>query len=105
MVVILFRSKLADAAGEGYPEMASEMLERARQMPGFIDFKSYKSDDGERLSVIRWQDEVTLAAWRNDVRHQVAQKFGREKWYEYYKIEVAQLVRESEFERPKAVTA
>ena len=56
MVVILFRSKLSEAAVEGYPDMASEMLERAKQMPGFIDFKSYKSDDGERLSVIHWQD-------------------------------------------------
>jgi len=99
MVVILFRSKLAEAAADGYSEMASEMLARAQQMPGFIDFKSFKADDGERLSVIRWQDQASLAGWRNDVRHLVAQKMGREKWYEYYKIEVAEIIRESAFER------
>jgi heme-degrading monooxygenase HmoA len=104
MIVVLFRSKLTEAAVDGYPEMASEMLARAKQMPGFIDFKSFKADDGERLSVIHWQDEATLAAWRNDMRHQVAQKAGREKWYEYYKIEVTRVIRESVFEREQATT-
>jgi heme-degrading monooxygenase HmoA len=99
MIVILFRSKLTDAAAEGYGDMAMEMLTRAKQMPGFIDFKSFKADDGERLSVIRWQDEETLKAWREDLRHLVAQNLGREKWYEYYKIEVTQLIRESVWDR------
>jgi heme-degrading monooxygenase HmoA len=105
MVVVLFRSKLTDAAADGYADMAAEMLARAKQMPGFIDFKSYRSDDGERVSIIHWQDEVTLADWRNDVRHQVAQRAGREKWYEYYKIEIAQVVRENNFERSKSANA
>jgi heme-degrading monooxygenase HmoA len=69
-------------------------------MPGFIDFKSFKAEDGERLSIIRWQDEETLRAWREDPRHLVAQHAGRTKWYEYYKIEVAQVLRESIFDRP-----
>src|ERR1700733_3488980 len=100
MIVILFRSKLTDAAAEGYPDMAMEMLTRAKQMPGFIDFKSFKSDDGERLSVIRWKDEETLKAWREEPGHLVAQNAGRSKWYEYYKIEIAQVIRESVWERP-----
>ena len=104
MIVVLFRSKLTEAAADGYGDMAAEMLARAKEMPGFIDFKSYRSDDGERISIIRWQDEVTLSHWRNDVRHRVAQQMGREKWYEYYQIEVAQVIRESHFERPKSAT-
>jgi heme-degrading monooxygenase HmoA len=31
--------------------MAAEMLELARGMPGFIDFKSFRAEDGEQLSV------------------------------------------------------
>ena len=100
MIVILFRSKLTDAAADGYSDMATEMLTRAKQMPGFIDFKSFKSDDGERLSVIRWKDEETLKAWRDEPRHLVAQNAGRSKWYEYYKIEIAQVIRENAWERP-----
>ncbi len=98
MIVVLFRSRLVEPA-EGYSEMAAEMLERAKTMPGFIDFKSFKADDGERLSVVRWQDEETMQAWREDVRHRVAQRLGRERWYECYDIEVAEVVRSRHFER------
>jgi heme-degrading monooxygenase HmoA len=105
MVLILFRSKLTDAASDDYSDMVQEMLARARQMPGFIDFKHFKADDGERVSVIHWEDHETLAAWRNDLRHRVAQNAGREKWYEYYKIEVADVVRESTFDRTQSKSA
>src|SRR5262245_58443205 len=96
MVVILFRSQLVSTAGsDGYSEMAEEMEQLARTMPGFIDVKAFKADDGERLTVVWWQDEDTLAAW-----HRLAQRLGRERWYEYYKIDVAHIVRRNEFVRP-----
>ena len=101
MLVILFRSKLtASAAADGYPEMAEEMETLARQMPGFVDVKAFKADDGERLTIVWWKDEETLQGWREQVRHRMAQRLGREKWYQYYKIEVAQVVRQNAFERP-----
>ena len=53
MLVILFRSKLTDsAATDGYPEMAEEMETLARGMPGFVDVKAFKADDGERLTIV-----------------------------------------------------
>ena len=97
MVVVLFRSRLTASAGEDYSQMAAEMLATAKDMPGFIDFKSFKADDGERISVIWWQDQETLRAWRNHPRHLVAQQAGRSKWYESYRIEVAEVVRQSAF--------
>ncbi len=79
--------------------MAQEMVETARTMPGFLDVKSYQAEDGERLTVVKWQDEETLAAWREHARHRIAQRLGREKWYENFHLEVAHLVRSSEFQR------
>jgi heme-degrading monooxygenase HmoA len=38
-----------------------------------------KADDGERLTVVWWEDEETLKAWREQVRHRVAQQTGREE--------------------------
>jgi heme-degrading monooxygenase HmoA len=99
MIIVLFRSRLTDAAGADYSEMAAEMLERAKSYPGFIDFKSFKAEDGERLSVVRWENEETLRPWREDERHRVAQRAGREKWYEQYNIEVTQVIRSREFQR------
>lgn len=96
---MLFRSRLTPEAGADYEAMAEEMLERARGMPGFVDFTHYAAENGERLAVIRWQDEETLAAWRADERHRVAQGLGRERWYRWFSLEVAEVVRAYDFER------
>jgi heme-degrading monooxygenase HmoA len=79
--------------------MAQEMLETAKGMPGFIDVKAFKADDGERLTLVWWQDEETLRGWRTHARHLIAQRLGRERWYEYYKIEVAEIIRSNDFAR------
>jgi heme-degrading monooxygenase HmoA len=98
MLIVLFRSKLVDQP-DGYAEMAQEMVDAAKSMPGFVDMKAFKADDGERLTLVWWEDEETLRAWRMHARHRVAQRLGRERWYEYYKIEVGELIRGNEFHR------
>ena len=99
MLVVVFRSKLVPQP-DGYAEMAQEMLDTARSMPGFVDVKAFKADDGERLTLVWWQDEDTLRAWRTHARHLVAQKAGRDRWYEYYDLEVAEVIRSKRFTRP-----
>ena len=97
MVVTLFRSRLTAHAGEEYAAMAAEMLERAKTYPGFVAAKSFKADDGERLTVVWWENDELQTAWRQDERHREAQKKGRERWYHYYHLEVAKVLRERQF--------
>lgn len=99
MIVVVFRSKLGPQAGADYSEMAVEMLARAKTMPGFLEFKSFKADDGEKVSLVYWEDEETMRAWRHDVRHREAQRLGRDRWYDAYRIEVAHVERTKQFTR------
>ena len=99
MLVILFRSKLTSDAGQDYSDMNAELESLVRQQPGFVDVKSFKAEDGERLTLVWWKDKESLRQWRDLPRHRVAQATGRQKWYEYYKMEVATVERTSEFER------
>lgn len=99
MIIVLFRSRLTPEASNGYAEMAEQMSKLAQASPGFIAEKGFTAEDGERLTVVWWQDEETLKQWRNDLQHLVAQRVGREKWYEYYKLEVATVTRSNNFER------
>ena len=99
MLIILFRSKLTAQAGEDYQDTNAEMESLVRQNPGFIDVKSYKSEDGERLTVVWWKDKESLREWRELASHREAQSTGREKWYQYYEMEVATVERTSSFER------
>jgi len=100
MVLVLFRSKTTPAAGDDYAAMAGELVARAKTLPGFVDLTEYVQKDGEHLLVIRWQDMETLKAWTDDTRHVIAQRLGREKWYEYFKVEVAEVARSYGFDRP-----
>ena len=102
MIVILFRSRLTAAAGDDYGAMDEEISALARKADGFEGVKSFRADDGERLTVVWWRDTESLARWRNAPRHRVAQETGRARWYEYYDMEVAEIVRESHFVRPPA---
>jgi heme-degrading monooxygenase HmoA len=82
--------------------MDERMFARASSAPGFAGVKSFRSDDGERLTVVWWKDAESLARWRNDPDHRIAQETGRQRWYEYYDMEVAEVVRDSHFARPAA---
>lgn len=99
MIMVAFRSRLSAAAGQDYGDMGAEMLALAKTMPGFIEFKSFRADDGEKVSLVYWEDEETLRAWRQHVRHREAQHLGREKWYDSYRIDVAQVIRSKTFTR------
>ena len=101
MVVVLFRSMLTAEAGADYVAMAGELEARARTLPGFVDFKSFQAADGEHLLVVHWESQETLRAWSADVRHAAAQRAGREKWYRYFRVEIAEVSRSYGFDRPE----
>jgi heme-degrading monooxygenase HmoA len=98
-VVTVFRSRLRPDAGDEYATWAARMLELARAMPGFVDFKSFHADDGERVSVITFDSLETQRAWRDHPDHRAAQRLGRDRFYETFDIQVAAVVRESRFTR------
>lgn len=104
-MVVLFRSRLTPEAGADYLAMDEEIFALARNAEGFEAVRSFRADDGERLTIVWWRDAESLARWRNHPRHRTAQQAGRARWYEYYTMEVAEIVRESRFVRPAADAA
>ena len=99
MEVILFRSRLTAEAGADYDAMDAELQSLVQENPGFIRAKSYTAADGERLTVVWWRDPESLSEWRNLARHREAQNTGRQRWYQYYDMEVATVSRTRSFER------
>jgi heme-degrading monooxygenase HmoA len=95
-IVTVFRSRLRDEHN-GYEAKAEEMESAARAMPGFVDFKSFTADDGERVSIVVFDSPEAHAAWRDDARHRVAQQRGRDEWYAEYRIQVCRLESEHNF--------
>lgn len=99
MMLVVFRSRLRPEATEEFGRLADEMMEIARAMPGFLSYKVFTSEDGERCSVIEFETPEHLKAWREHPRHRAAQELGREHFYEEYTLQVAEPTRSSRFER------
>lgn len=97
MIVTIFRSKLKNEKNEKYFKMADRMETLARDMPGFLSFKTFKAGDGERVSIVEFEDMHSQNAWRNHPEHLEAQRLGREEFYSEYKIQVFENPRVSKF--------
>ena len=95
-VVTVFRSRLRADAAPGYHETADRMLELAREIPGFVDYKSFHAEDGERVSLVTFESHDAQRAWREHLEHRAAQARGRDEWYASYSLQVADCVRAHE---------
>ncbi len=99
MVVTVFRSKLRVGNEAEFQALVDRMMGLAQGMDGFISYKVYRADDGERCSVIEFDTHEHLLAWRNQPEHVKAQELGRQEYYESYSLLVCDPVRESTFAR------
>ena len=99
MVVGIFRARVRAENAKEYYELADQMGEVARSMPGFISWKGYFADDGERVSIHEWQTAADLEAWRTHPAHLKVQDLGREKFYDEYTLYVLDEPRLSRFKK------
>jgi heme-degrading monooxygenase HmoA len=101
-VVTVFRSRLREDADARYVALDHELRERARSLGGLVDVSSFVAEDGERVTVVTFQDRVSHDRWAADPVHREAQRFGREAIYAAYSIQVAECTRAVGFAEPPA---
>jgi len=102
MVVAIFRARVRPGQQEAYYALADEMAEVARAMPGFVSWKGYFAEDGERVSIHEWETAEHLRAWRTHPEHLRVQEIGRRDFYDEYTLYVCDEPRESRFSRDSA---
>ena len=97
MIVTIFRSRLRPEHAAEYAPVAARMDALARTMPGFLSVKIFTAADGERVTIVEFEDEVTQRAWREHPEHREAQRLGRERFYETFRIQVCHVERAHDF--------
>ncbi len=100
--ITVFRSRLRDDAPDDYGRLADDLEARAATFPGFVEFKMFFAEDGERLALVTFASTEAEAAWRDDPRHRDAQARGRERFYSHYDVAVCGLQRRRTWTRPEA---
>jgi heme-degrading monooxygenase HmoA len=98
-VVTVFRSTLRPEAVEEYEPMAQRMVELARNMPGFLDYKTFTAADGERVTLVTFASMPEHERWRDHPEHRDAQRRGRQHFYDTFAIQVCRCVKETRFRR------
>jgi heme-degrading monooxygenase HmoA len=99
-IVTVFRSRRHAAHQQEYDDTVARMVELARAMPGFVDYKFFVADDGERVALATFESIDTQQAWRGHVEHRLAQEAGRDRFYAEYSLQVCTCVRTSSFTAP-----
>lgn len=76
----------------GYSEMAEHMVNLASQQSGFLGIESAREQVG--VTVSYWRDIESIQAWKMNANHQLAQRQGRELWYQNFKVRIAKVERD-----------
>ena len=99
MVVVVFRSRLRPEHAAEFHEHVAEMYALCSTMPGFLSYRVYANEDGERVSIHEWDTAEHLRAWREHPEHRRLQELGRERYYAEYTSYVCESPRESRYSR------
>ena len=105
MLITVFRSRLKPGLTEEYNTAVARMSELAETMPGYISHKGFFADDGERVTIVEFEQAEGLRAWRTNPEHIAAQKLARQKYYTEYHVQVCTLDRESKFKADEEALA
>jgi heme-degrading monooxygenase HmoA len=97
-IVVLFKTHLREGADEeAYNKASKRMHELVEAIPGFISIKGYRSEDGEEIDIVRFQNEEALEVWRTQPEHRATQERGRTEFYDRYRVQACRVFREYEF--------
>ena len=89
MYAVIFKATVAQFDDE-YFQMAAEMKELAFSQYGCLDFVSVTEGD-EEIAISYWDSLQSIRNWKNDPKHKLAQRAGRNKFYSSYCVEICEV--------------
>ena len=94
---VIFTAQRSLSGDDIYDITADRMVLLARRQPGFLGVESVRGDDGIGITVSYWVDRDAIANWRQQAEHLAAQALGRQEFYDWYLVRVAEVVAERAF--------
>ncbi len=96
MIAVLFEAEALAEAQQRYLQLAAELKPLLLNTPGFISIERFQSLSmpGKILSLSWWEDEDSVAGWKQNVMHLAAQEEGKRSIFSFYRIRVATVFRD-----------
>ena len=92
---VIFTSIQSDDT-RGYAATADQMVELAAHQPGFLGIEAAREAIG--ITVSYWASLEAIRAWKANAEHVMAQRQGREQWYAAYRVRIALVERDYDFD-------
>lgn len=90
-------STVRTPAQDGYADTNARMEELVKDIPGYLGIDHAQTPGGLGITVSYFRHAEGLEQWRSDAEHRVAQRRGREQWYQHYSLHVAKVEHSSGF--------
>ena len=94
---VIFTAQRSLSGDDIYDITADRMVLLAQRQPGFLGVESVQGDDGIGITVSYWVDRAAITNWRQHAEHLAVQALGRQEFYGWYRIRVAEVVSERSF--------
>jgi heme-degrading monooxygenase HmoA len=96
MIAVIFEFTPAEGRFPEYMKLVDTLREDLAKAEGFISLERFESitSKGKFLSLQFWRDEESVRRWRNLQKHREAQKQGRARIFQSYRLRIASVLRD-----------
>lgn len=101
MIAVIFEFTPSEGRFPDYMALVDTLRADLAEAEGFISLERFESitNKGKFLSLQFWRDEDAVRKWRNLQKHRAAQKHGRERIFDSYRLRIASVLRDYEKDR------
>jgi len=96
MIAVIFEAIPRDGQRDAYLNAAAALREHLEKIDGFVSIERFESlvAPGKILSLSFWKDEAAVEHWRRVDAHRAAQRAGRNRIFDDYRLRVASVLRD-----------
>jgi len=96
MIAVIFEVLPHDGRRQAYLDVAAGLRPLLESIDGFVSVERFESlsAPGKILSLSFFRDEAAVARWRALEEHRAAQRAGRERIFDDYRLRVARVLRD-----------
>lgn len=87
---------------EEYKVMSAALDKAIQVSPGYLG--QDHAGDHTTITVSYWKDLESIQIWRQHTEHLVAQRMGKQEWYEWYDVRICKVERAYRFDRTRGST-
>lgn len=92
MYIVIFTATTNQLDNQ-YSEMAKQLRDLAFKEFACLDFHSVMENNQE-ITLSYWPSLENITAWKSHPLHIKAQKLGKERWYQSYTVQIAEVIKE-----------